>query len=175
MRGIYVYLAGAIAVLAAIAGAGYKGYSLGKDHVRAEYATRDLAASEANASKFRELETQYREKERAATDASAAISQDYQKRIANAEKTKTLALNAVRAVGLRDPGTSSSPACGSASAATAGTSSGRDGTATADVPKPPAGLLSVEASQFLVSLAGEADAVAIQLGACQDVLESERK
>ena len=51
----------------------------------------------------------------------------------------------------------------------------RDGGASGELPAAPAGLLSGEASEFLVNLAADADDVARQLAACQQVIINDRK
>lgn len=167
---MYAYLIGAILVMVAIAGAGWKGYSLGGDSVRAAYAERDIKAAAENAAKFQALSNEYREKEQALAGASAAVSKKYQKELANHETTKLAALAAVDAGTLRlrltDPVECKTDR-GSA-AKTAATAGGRDGNAEGR-------FFGKDDSAFLVTIASEADAVVGQLTACQDLLESERK
>ena len=167
---MYAYLVGAILVMVAIAGAGWKGYSLGGDSVRAVYAERDLKAAAENAAKFQALSNEYREKEQALAGASAAVSKKYQKELANHETTKLAALAAVDAGTLRLRLTDSAEckADRSSAAKTAATAGGRDGAAEGR-------FLGKADSAFLIAEASRANEIVGQLTACQDLLESERK
>ena len=162
------YAIAALVVLLAIGGAGVKGYNLGQDHTRAEYAARDLKQANENAAETKRVQDEYRAKEQAAAVALAAVSTDYQRRLKDAEGKKTAALAAVRAgtLVLRDPGTVRE-ACPSGTTETAASTSGRNGETS--------GGLSAEASGFLLSEAARADAYTEQLGACQAALEADRR
>lgn len=158
----------ALVVAAMVAGAGYKGYELGEDHVRAEYAARDIQQANENSAFAQKIQEGRRAKEQAWASALSTVSTDYQKRLTDAEGKTTIALNAIRGGGLRlrDP-FAKSEACGSSGGQTASTASGRDGAK--------AGELSGPTSEFLVSLAAEADRNTLQLTACQKALISDRK
>lgn len=165
----YGYLVAALVFMVAVAGAGIKGYSLGGDSVRSAYAERDLKAAAENAAKFQAISGEYRAKEQAAATASAAVSKAYQKRISAYETRRLADLAAVdaRTIVLRDTNS-------------AGCAPGRDtapplGADTAGHSSPQGSDLSRQAATFLLGLAAEADRNTAQLGACQDLLESERK
>ena len=114
------------------------------------------------------LETAYRAAEQQYAQNQADISTKYQKEQQDA-KRKTDALFASYRAGtfrLRDPGASGKNTCGGASGQAATGTGGRDGSTT--------GELSGAAAEFLLGLTGEADAVAIQLSACQAVIVSDR-
>jgi len=133
-----------------------------------EQAQRDLkAATEAQAA-YKSLSEQYRAKEQAQAQAFAAVSAQYQKRIANNETQRLADLTAVesRALVLRDPN-ADPKACGNQAASTTPGASGSNGAKGADLPAKTAG--------FLLGLANEADAVVGQLTACQAILRSERQ
>ncbi len=155
-----------VAGLVALGAAGYKGYRLGGDSVRAEYAARDLAAVTEAAKETKRIQDEYRAKEQASAVALAAVSTDYQKRLTDAQAKTALALNAIRSgsVRLRDPG---AQACSGGASEAAATAAGRDGAT--------AGGLSGAASEFLLSEAARADSVVLQLTACQGVVTADRR
>ena len=162
------YLVIALACIVALAGAGYKGYSLGSDHERAATLAQALQDANANAAFTKKLQEQYRAKEQEWSVALSAVSKDYQGRLGRVETAKNIALDSLRrgALVLRDPG-AKPEACGSSASQVAPTAAGRDGEA-------PRGL-SAEASGFLLSEAARADAYTEQLGACQAALEADRR
>lgn len=162
----YAYLVAALIGVVAMGAAGYQGYRLGGDSVRAEYAKRDIAAANEAATLTKATQEKYRAKEQASADALAAVSTDYQKKLTDAQAKTAIALNAIRSgsVRLRDPG---SPPGGSCPAETAASTAGRDGSES--------GRLSGAASEFLLSEAARADAVVLQLTACQGVVAADRR
>ena len=166
MPNVQLYLVAAIIGLVALGSAGYKGYRLGGDSVRAEYAQRDIAAANEAAAQTKRLQDEYRAKEQASAVALAAVSKDYQGRLTDAQAKTALALNAIRSgsVRFRDPGTEANRGC-PAEAATA--TAGRNGAESGR-------LLSQDAAIFLTDLAAEADRNTIQLGACQAVVAADR-
>jgi len=147
-----------------------QGYDAGKVEVTAQYAARDKAAEAAAQARIRELETQRIAIERKHADDLQLVASKLAQEQQNANKIQSdlrarLAAGTLR---LRDPGASGANAgseCRVSQAAAA--ASGSDGGTT--------GQLSATASDFLVTLAGEADAVARQLAACQDVIRSDRR
>lgn len=165
---MYAYLIAAVVAAAMFAGTAYKAYQLGADGVRAEYAARDLKASQDYAAKEREITEAYRAKEAKLAQQVAAVSKDYQRKVANAHTQRLADLAAIdaRTLRLRDPGTDSQ-ACGSTAATPSATASGRDDRSGA--------YLSDKAARFLLGLATEADSVVTQLSACQQILIDERK
>jgi hypothetical protein len=163
-----VYLIGALVAAVLVAGAGLKGYGLGKDHVRAEYAARDLQQANENAAFAQKINEGRRVKEQGWAKDLAAVSAHYQGRLTDAEAKTTLALNAIRSgsVRLRDPGAKPETCRGSGSGITA-PAGRRDGSTT--------GELSRLASEFLYSEAARADRHTEQLSACQAALLADRK
>lgn len=161
-----VYFIGLFAIMGVVAlgGSYLKGRSDGGKIVTSEYAKRDVKAAEDYAAKTKTLTDQYRAKEQAQGIALAAVSKDYQGKI-NAN-TKYYLSELAKHPRLRDPGTVGA-ACGDSAASTAASTSGRDGAQGAE--------LSEKLTGFLVAEASRADAVVLQLGACQDVLEKERQ
>ena len=162
--------AGVVAGLAMLAWGIYgKGEAAGVAKERAVWQgkeSKELAAANA---KILKLEQEARDREARQALALAEASADYQKRIADEKKKRDAAVAAARAgaLVLRDPGrpVGACPDRGEAPGAPAGTV-GRDGAA--------GGELSREAAAFLLELAGEADAVAEQLTACQAVVKADR-
>ena len=167
----YVYIGMAIAA-AALAGVCYLAGRDIERSVWAEQQNSDLR--EAN----RALDAAHkaaRIQEQEAARKVAAVSSTYQRDLANANRTKDIAMAALRsgALVLRDPVASSPPVSGGTAEAPA-CACGRDG--------PPGGVLSAsasrvlsgEASRFLIALASEADVVATQLQACQALVRADR-
>lgn len=167
MPNVYLYLVAGIAFLVAVGAAGAKGYFLGADHVRSEYAARDIAAANEAAAQTKRLQDEYRAKEQASAVALAAVSKDYQGRLTDAQAKTRIAMDAIRAGGLRfrDPGAEARRDCPAEAAASA---AGRDGAESGR-------LLSQDAAVFLTDLAAEADRNTIQLVACQAVVAADRR
>ena len=168
MPNVQLYLVAAILGLVAMGAAGWKGYSLGSDHVRAEYAARDIAQANEAAAALKATQEKYRAIEQEQAASLAKVSGDYQKRLTDAQAKTALALNAIRsgAVRLRDP-YAKPETCGSAAAET-GTGTGRrDGSK--------AGELSEEFGALLYSEAARADEYTEQLTACQSVVAADRR
>lgn len=165
---MYARLAIALVLLVALIGAYIKGRNDGEKIVTAEYAKRDLKAAIDYAQKEREITEKYRAQESNWQQQFVAASRSYQKGLANAETAKLAALAAVDAGNLRllDPGTHRQT-CADSATAPAVSPGGRNGSAGSE--------LSREAAKFLLSFANDADAVAMQLSACQQILSSERQ
>ena len=160
-----VYLLGgaALVVLVVAAGAGLKGYSLGKDHVRAEYAKRDLDSATAYATKEREITDAYRKKEGEWAKSSAEASRKYQREI---DKNATYYLTALATAPiLRDPGTVGKSCSGGAAETPTNTGASSAG----------GNLLSESTSRFLWGEAAAADRTRIKLNSCIELLEQERR
>lgn len=166
MPNVTLWLVAAVAGLVALGAAGYKGYRIGGDSVRAEYAQRDIAAANEAAAQTKRLQDEYRAKEQASAVALAAVSKDYQGRLTDAQAKTRIALNAIRSgsVRLRDPG---AQACSGGTAEAAASAERRNGAQAGD--------LSGTAASFLLDLAAEADRNTLQLGACQAVVAADRK
>ena len=157
----HAYPVAAIAVLLGLAGAYIKGRSDGGELVRSEYAQRDLQAANETAAQISGINQRIRAKERQWAEKFAGASQTYQGRLKANEKALDIAL----AGRLFDR--AANQACGGSPGSPAPGASGRNGEAGAYLPE--------STSRFLLGLASEADAVVLQLQACQAILESERQ
>ena len=169
MPNVTLYLAAALVFVVALGAAGYKGYSLGADSVRAEYAARDLKAAADAAAKTQELQEKYRAIEQAQAQEISKVAHDYERRLTDAKAKTTVALDAIRSgsVRLRDnyaAGNEAGRGCPAGSPAPAGVGDGKAGAE-----------LSPELANFLVSEASRADAYTEQLTACQRVIEADRR
>ena len=163
--GGYVYLAGAVAVLVAVGSAYWQGRTDGATATRAEYQARDLQAATETRIAERGIQDRYRAQEAKWAQSFAAVSKKYQKELA-ANETRYLTSLATAPV-LRDPYAADCKAGGSSAAEAAPSPGKRDGGKGSQ--------LSPEASIFLWNLAVEADAVVLQLTACQAVIAEDRK
>jgi len=172
----YFYLLGVILVMALIAAAGWKGYSLGQTVVKAEWQKQALTESIANAAKFKELSDKYRAMEQESAVRVAAVSRKYQQELSNAKTATNTALNSLRAgtVVLRDPD-AGKQACGSGNPETSPGTARSDGGTPGRLPSPPAGILSQRAGEFLINLAAEADSCALQVKGLQDIVSADRR
>ena len=159
--GIYGYLAGAVLVLIGLGSAGVQVWKAGGSSVRAEYAARDAKAQAEAADAERAITARYRRKEQDQAAAIASVSQKYEKRIAANETAHAVAAS----LRLRIP--DSVQASGDTTAKVAPAISICDGRATGELPE--------STSRFLWGEAARADAVAIQLSACQQVLIQDRQ
>lgn len=167
MRWLAVLLLIAV-VLAVFYSYGQQQFGLGEKAERATWLARENAQlTKANA-KIKQLEEKYRQREQDAADALAVISTQYQKDLNHVKTEKDRVIAALRggAFRLRIPVAASLSAYGGSAAEAAAPACGRDGGARAE--------LSIEASEFLVGLASEADEVAKQLGACQAAINADR-
>lgn len=167
-----------LGVIAAVLGGLYwvasaldeRGHDRGVAERDAFYTKRDNAALAQSNLRIKALEEEARATERRHAADMAKVAGDLQKDLDD-ERTRNSGFIAdVRAgrLQLRDPGAASA-ACGVGGAA------GKAGTAAGSGDGAPSGLLSGSASEFLLGLAGEADAVVRQLGACQAVIIKDRE
>lgn len=157
------------AVVAAIYAYGQQQFGLGEKAERTAWLAREnTALIKANA-RIKELEDQTRAREREHAQDMAAASAKYQEDLTHEKAAKNRAVADLRsgALRLRIPVTCPDGAGGSGSAPLGPGTAGRDGEARAE--------LSVQASEFLVGLASEADEVVHQLTACQAVVTADRK
>jgi len=177
-----IYLAILVVIGLALRWVHHSIYTQGRADERAEltaaYAERAAKAEAAAQARIRELEVKHRDKERQYADNLQTIGVKLSEVQQNAQRNETVlrARLATRDLILRDPGArSADKSCGGGVPQTAAAASGGDGGATSDVRSASSGVLSDAASSFLVGIAGEADAVARQLAACQDVIRSDRR
>ena len=170
MPNVTLYLAAALAFVVALGAAGYKGYSLGADSVRAEYAARDLAAAAEAAAKTKEIQDKYRAIEQAQAQEISKVAHDYERRLTDAKAKTTVALDAIRSGSLRLRLTDSSerPSGGSCPAEATASSSQPDGAREGR-------FLGEVDSTFLVTQASRCDEIVTRLNGTQDALEADRR
>lgn len=166
-----VYFAGLFAVLIVLGlgGAYVKGRSDGTAITTSIYAQRDVKAAADYQAKETALQEAYRAKEAKWTQSLAAVSKDYQRKVAANETQRLADIAAIdaRTIRLRDPNAADNQACGDKGAIPAASAAGHNGSAGAYLPN--------KTAAFLLGLATEADSVTVQLTACQAVLASERQ
>lgn len=157
------------AVVAAIYAYGQQQFGLGEKAERTAWLARENTALTKANTRIKELEDQARAREREHAQDMAAASAKYQEDLKHEKAAKDRAVADLRsgALRLRIPVTCPDGAGGSGTAAPGPGTVGRDGEARAE--------LSVQASEFLVGLASEADEVVHQLTACQAVVTADRK
>jgi len=165
----YVILALLVAWGLSLVGVGAWQRHDGKVTERAVWQIRENDEIRMANSKIRSLEEGARKAEQDKAIALATISTDYERKLSDANKQRAADAAAVRAgsLRLRDPSATGLRACGSIATETATGTSQRDGGT--------AGELSGAASEFLLDLANEADDVARQLAACQQVVIEDRE
>lgn len=176
---LYVYAGAALAGLAMISalifgairyvnGVDTKAFERGQKAAEAAYTQRDNAALTAAREEVQRLTAKVRAQEAKTAKDMAALDKRRQKELSDAKAKHARDLAAVRdGLRLRDPGSrdgAASPAQGGGSApgAAPGTSGVGNGA--------PGIQLSAEATRFLLELANEADEVALQLQAAQEVI-----
>lgn len=131
-----------------------------------ERANTELATANA---KILQMENDARETEHQHSEEVAAAAAKYEKEKTNVIAQKDAAIASLRSgtLRLRDPYSPGIKTCGDPIGAIATATGGRDGGAPTQ--------LSGETSEFLISLASEADEVVKQLQACQAIVLSDRK
>ena len=165
----YLYFVIAFAWIGSLTGVGSWQHGEGVKTERLDWQTRESKELREANHKITMLQEQARQKEADHAQALFNISLNYQKELNDANKQNKALTDAVRSgqLRLRDH----NAACQSASGSDPGTvgpgTSGRDGRTGA--------YLSTEAAEFLLGLAGEADAVVLQLKACQAVVVQDRQ
>ena len=165
--GIYVYIGLAIAA-AALAGVCYVvGRSDGRALERALWTEQQNADLRAANVALDHAHQKIRAHEQAAAEKVAAVSRGYQKDLENANRAKTLAMDALRASGGLRVAVTGCKADDAGTGEAASGATGRDGGAST-------GLLAETDGAFLVSEASRADAVTLQLLACQRVVRADR-
>lgn len=160
--GIYGYIAAAVLILAGLAGSYLQGRQDGGNSTRSEYAARDAKAQAEAADADRAITDRYRRQEQASAAKINVLAQTYEKRIAANETAHAVAAS----LRLRIPA-DSVQAAGDTAAKTAAAACVSDGRSTGELPE--------NVGRFLWGEAARADAVAIQLQACQQVLIQDRQ
>ncbi len=181
-RGItngWLILAGVIALLVVITvavktwdsfvtGIEKRGYDRGTFETDAKYKTRDNQQLQAALAAQKAAEARAATAEAEAAKSQVIASTNYRKGVKDGEAKTAARIAAARAgnLQLRDPGNPTCPAAqpGSGKAETADAKPGSN--------DPSGGQLSGEASEFLLGLTGEADAVANQLALAQSEIST---
>jgi hypothetical protein len=141
------------------------GWDLGGDRVQAKW---DAEKAELNAKAAEAIQTAMNRTlaaEREAAAKVAATSAKYQMKLQEKQSEEVAAIEHARAGGLYI--NAQCPSGGNSVSQTGSGSSGRNGEARVKLPD--------ETAESLLRLAAEADRVAEQLNACQNILEEERK
>jgi len=183
---ILFYIVLAIALLGLIAAITYRvtdylegldqqGYDRGKNETKAAYERRHAEDLAAVNRRIIELEAERDRLAREILERVAAIDALRTKEVndVKAKAVRDVARIRADALKLRDPGYSRAErACsgGSETPAAAGGAGVGDGAAKGGLPGSAAGVLSSRASEFLITLVGEADALVVQLDAAQDII-----
>lgn len=163
----WLYLIVLVLIALLLAGTYAKGRSVGSATERAVWNERELAINIETAAKLKAANDRLIATERAHADALANVSAEYQSKLKETENAKNGVIAGLRAgtrklyIGAKCP----APGGDAVPGVAAGTA-GRDAEPRAE--------LSGAAAEWLVALASEADAVARQLAACQDVVRSDR-
>lgn len=165
MPNVYLYAVAALVFVVSLAGAGLKGYSLGANNVRAEYAARDAKAAADYAAKERELTDAARKKEAEWASAFQKAGKNFQRELDKNATTHLAILADIDAKRLRDP-YADSKACGNQASTTPANPVATSPTGTE---------FSAKADRFFKREAQRADGVAIALNFCIDLLEQERQ
>jgi hypothetical protein len=160
--GVYVYLAIAVGLAIALALA----FNGGRKYERADWLDQQNSDLRTANQAIDAAHKKAREQEAQSAQKVAAVSTAYQKDLANANRAKDLALNALRAGGLRVAVTGCQATDGGTGQA-APAAPGRDGGAAT-------GFLAENDAAFLLSEASRADEVTLQLRACQAVIRADR-
>lgn len=164
-------LATTAALLALLYFYGNHQFSQGEEAEKIRWMARENIQLRAANEEISQLNTQAREQERQHAEAVATISSQFQEQLQHVKSQKDSVIADLRAgaVRLRIPVTapSTSAACSGIPAEAFASAIGRDGETRAD--------LSVEAAEFLVGLASEADEVVQQLSSCQSLLQADRE
>lgn len=160
-------IVGFLVALALAAAGGYaRGDHDGKLSEHDQWVTREAALNADAAKKIKEAADSARAEERSKAEKQAQISTDLQAKLQEAENEKNRLAADVRAGKRKLSISARCPPRGDPKGAVAAPSGGRDGETRAELP--------VEASDFLIGLATEADNLARQLSACQAVILSDR-
>lgn len=148
-----------------------RGYQRGVSETESRYKTRDNAALAAANKRIQELETKVRAQEQQHVDALARIGKTHQEELdrEKAKRARAVADARAGALKLRDPGARPCAAPGGGGEAGEARTAAGSGDAQAGAE------LSRPFTEFLIDLAGEADEVVRQLGACQAVIEADRR
>lgn len=172
----YRLLAAAALWLASLFAVGVWQHHAGAVGERVTWQAKEVTEQATAAAQFKALSDAARAAEQKHTADMAVLAADYERKLTDANKQRAADIAAVRAgtLRLRDPG-APVPTCPGATAQTAATPGRSDGAAPGGLPPAPAGLLSSQTSEWLVDFAADADDVARQLGACQQVIVRDRE
>lgn len=164
----WLILALLLAWLASLAGVGVWQRHDGEAAERAAWIQRYNAQLTAANAQIKSLEEGARQAEQAHAQALSVLSTDYERKLSDANKQRALDHAAATAgtLRLRDPAAPGLRACGGIAPQIAAGAGGGDGRAP--------GELSPAAVGFLLDFANDADDIARQLAACQQVVSEDR-
>jgi len=165
--GLIVYAVAALAIVAALSAIAWAIHNAGVKSERAVWQQREAKINVETAIKIDAANKRIQEKEREIAVLLTDASEWYQAKITEKENALNTALNSLRDgtgrlfVNATCPAAGGDPATAAPAAA-----GGRDGSTRAE--------LSRADSEFLLRLGAEADAVVLQLTACQAVVRADR-
>lgn len=165
----YVIIGLGAAWLASLVGIGYWQNDAGHVAERTKWQTRENGDLRTANDTIKALQDKARKSEHDHAAALSAVSSDYERKLSDANKQRSVDAAALRAgtLRLRDPNPTGLSACGGLGAQVGTSPGGRDGAQ--------GGELSEAAAGFLLDLASDADDVARQLAACQEVVVKDRE
>lgn len=172
----YRILAGVLLWLASLFAVGVWQHHAGVVGERVTWQARETTQQATAAAQFKALSDAARAADQKHAADMAALAADYERKLSDANKQRAADIAAVRAgaIRLRDPG-ATMPACPGATAQASPAAGRGDGAAPGQLPPAPAGLLSGQTSEWLIDFAADADDVARQLAACQQVIARDRE
>jgi hypothetical protein len=165
----YVIIGLIVAWVASLAGVGYWQNEAGHVDERTTWQTRENGELRTANATITALQEQARKSEHDHAAALATVSTDYERKLSDANKQRAADAAALRAgtLRLRDPNPTGLSTCGGLGAQIGAGAGRRDG--------PEGGELSEAAAEFLLGFASDADDVARQLAACQEVVVKDRE
>lgn len=165
----YVIIGLIVVWVASLAGVGYWQNEAGHIAERTTWQTRENGELRTANATIKALQERARKSEHDHAAALSAVSTDYERKLSHANKQRAADAAALRAgtLRLRDPDPTGLRACGGLGAKIGAGPGGRDGAQ--------GGELSDAAAEFLLDLASDADDVARQLEACQEVVVKDRE
>lgn len=161
LTSLYLKLGVGAAMLLLLAGLGLHIYNKGEIHERALWTAKQAIETQRAQSEIIALQTKYAKLEASKESEEAAIASQYQEGLKNVKEENARVIAGINshAIRLRDNYAVAVPACNSASPQAIATDSGDHDTGN--------GVLSDEASRFLLGEAEHADEVVLELQACQ--------
>lgn len=165
----YVIIGLIAAWIASLVGVGYWQNGAGHVDERTTWQARENGELRTANATIKALQEKARKSEHDHAAALSAVSSDYERKLGDANKQRAADAAALRAgtLRLRDPNPTGLRSCGSLGTQIGASPGGRDGAQ--------GGELSDAAAEFLLDLASDADDIARQLAACQEVVVKDRE